>query len=281
MATPEITAPVYKRLVRCADPFSRGGWKAPKLLIPCSSSHNPSGQGGTLAGPRSLTMTALAEPTDIPPSRPGRLKQRLAEPLEAFASIWNNRALRRLEYAWVGSVVGTWAFGIALGVYAYGRGGAAAVGLAGLIRTLPTIFFAAFVASLGDRYPRVRVMVVSDLTRGVLYVLGAVCIIEHGPPLLVYLVAGAVMLSASVFRPAQSALLPALTETPQQLTAMNVVSSTVESVGFFLGPALGGILLAATSAQVVFLVSGLSCVWSAALLRGMPEVRPEAAPADA
>jgi hypothetical protein len=94
-------------------------------------------------------MTTLAEPTRIPPSLPGRLKRRLAEPLEAFASIWNNRALRRLEYAWVGSVVGTWAFGIALGVYAYGRGGAAAVGIASLIRTLPTIFFAPFAQRVG------------------------------------------------------------------------------------------------------------------------------------
>jgi CRP-like cAMP-binding protein/predicted MFS family arabinose efflux permease len=150
-----------------------------------------------------------------------------------------------------------------------------------LIRTLPTIFFAPFVASLGDRYPRVRVMVASDLTRCALYVAGAVCIIENGPPLLVYIVAGAVMLSASVFRPAQAALLPSLTETPQQLTAMNVVSSTVESVGFFLGPALGGILLAVTSAQVVFIASAVSCLWSAALLRGIPDARPEPAVSDA
>jgi CRP-like cAMP-binding protein/MFS family permease len=178
-------------------------------------------------------------------------------------------------------VVGTWAFTIALGVYAYGKGGAAAVGLAGLIRTLPTVFFAPFVASLGDRYPRVRVMVASDLVRGALYALGALCIIEDGPALLVYIVAGAVMLAASAFRPAQAALLPTLTETPQQLTAMNVVSSTVESVGFFMGPALGGILFAATSAQVVFVASGLSCIWSAGLLVGMREIRAEPATGDA
>jgi CRP-like cAMP-binding protein len=233
------------------------------------------------AGPLQVSMTALADPTTLEPSRLGRVRQQLAEPMEAFASIWNNRALRRLEYAWVGSVVGTWAFTIALGVYAYGKGGAAAVGLAGLIRTLPTVFFAPFVAGLGDRYPRVRVMVASDLARGALYAIGALCIITDGPTLLVYIIAGAVMLAASAFRPAQAALLPTLTETPQQLTAMNVVSSTVESVGFFMGPALGGILLAATSAEVVFFASGLSCIWSAGLLVGMREVRAEPATADA
>src|SRR5436190_2716111 len=215
-------------------------------------------------------MSPLAEPTTVQPTLLGRLRQRFAEPIEAFGAIWNNRALRRLEYAWVGSVIGTWAFTIALGVYAYNQGGAAAVGLAGLIRTLPTVFFAPFVASLGDKYSRVRVMVGSDLVRGVLYVAGALCIIAGGPAIVVYIVAGLVMLAASGFRPAQAALLPSLTETPQELTAMNVVSSTVESVGFFMGPALGGILLAVTSAEVVFFASAASCLWSAALLTGMP-----------
>jgi CRP-like cAMP-binding protein/MFS family permease len=219
-------------------------------------------------------MTAIAEPTALQPSLPARLKQRLAEPIAAFGSIWHNRALRRLEFAWVGSVIGTWAFVIALGVYAYGQGGAAAVGLAGLIRTLPTVFFGAFVAAIGDRFPRVRVMVGSDLTRTLLFTAGGLCIVAGGPAIVVYLIGGLLMLAATVFRPAQAALLPSLTDSPEQLTAMNVVSSTVESIGFFAGPALGGLLLAATSSQVVFFASALSCVWSAALLIGMPEVHP-------
>jgi CRP-like cAMP-binding protein len=189
--------------------------------------------------------------------------------MSAFGSIWQNRALRRLEYAWVGSIIGTWAFGIALGVYAYGHGGAGAVGLAGLIRTLPTVVFGPFVASLGDRYSRVAVMVGSDLVRGVLFGLGALIIIAGGPPGLVYIFGGLVMLAGSIFRPAQAAMLPSLTETPEQLTAMNVVSSTIESVGFFAGPALGGLLLVATSEEMVFIASALSCVWSAAMLVGL------------
>src|SRR3954451_8355258 len=118
-------------------------------------------------------MTALAEPTPLsrPPLR-ARIRQRLAEPFAAFGSIVHNRALRRLEYAWVGSVIGTWAYGIALGVYAYQVGGAAAVGIAGLIRTVPTVILGPFAASLGDRFERVRVMVGSDLIRAVLFAIG-------------------------------------------------------------------------------------------------------------
>src|SRR4051794_37756738 len=108
-------------------------------------------------------MTALAGAAAARPSLVERLRQRFAEPLGAFGAIWRNPALRRLEYAWVGSIIGTWAFGISLGIYAYGEGGAAAVGLAGLLRMLPAAVFGAFVAALGDRYRRVRVMVGSDL----------------------------------------------------------------------------------------------------------------------
>src|SRR5437763_5731920 len=103
-------------------------------------------------------MTAIAEPTPLPRPLAERIRERLAEPLAAFSSIAQNRALRRLEYAWVGSIIGTWAYAIALGVYAFRVGGAPAVGLAGLIRTLPAIFFGAFAGSLGDRYSRVGVM---------------------------------------------------------------------------------------------------------------------------
>src|SRR4051812_40025781 len=100
-------------------------------------------------------MTALAEPTPLQPRSLGaRLRQRFAEPIEAFGSIWKNRALRRLEYAWVGSIIGTWAFGVSLGVYAYEQGGASAVGLAGLLRMVGAAVFGPFVASLGDRYRR-------------------------------------------------------------------------------------------------------------------------------
>src|SRR4051794_2400879 len=222
-------------------------------------------------------MTALAEATPLQPrSLRDRVRQRFAEPFEAFGSIWKNRSLRRLEYAWAGSIIGTWAFGVSLGVYAYEQGGAPAVGLAGLLRVLPIAIFGAFAASAGDRYRRVRVLVASGLVRFVLFVVAGLIIVAGGPPLAVYIIGGLIMLSAAPFRPAQAALLPSLTDTPEQLTAMNVVSSTLESVGFFAGPALGGILLAATNTQTVFFASALSCLWSAGMLVGLRKMQPKA-----
>ena len=52
----------------------------------------------------------------------------------------------------------------------------------------------------------------------------------------------------TVFRPAESALLPTLARTPEELTAANVSSSTFDSVGSFVGPAIAALLLSVTHA---------------------------------
>jgi predicted MFS family arabinose efflux permease len=70
----------------------------------------------------------------------------------------------------------------------------------------------------------------------------------------------------TAFQPAQSALVPSLAKTPDELTAANVSSSTIESLGFCVGPALGGLLLAASTAWVVFGVTAGLFLFSALML---------------
>ena len=85
--------------------------------------------------------------------------------VRALQDVFASAPLRRLQLAWAGSVLGGWAYLVALGVYAYGEGGAAAVGLVGLIRMIPAAIAAPFTASLADRFSRVTVMVASDAIR--------------------------------------------------------------------------------------------------------------------
>ena len=194
--------------------------------------------------------------------------------LRSLHAVLSSPALRRLQLAWVGSILGGWAYLVALGVYAYGQGGAAAVGLVGLIRLIPAAIAAPFTASLADRFPRVAVMVASDLLRCALMLGAAATIAADGPAPVVYGLVSLSTIAGTVFRPAQSALLPALVRSPSELTAANVASSTLESVGTFLGPALGGLLLAATSSEVVFAANGASFLWSALLVLGLRGLEP-------
>jgi MFS family permease len=202
---------------------------------------------------------------------------RMSQSAGALAAVFRNRDLRRLELAWVGSIIGSWAYLVALAVYAYGEGGAAAVGLVGVIRLLPSALAAPFVAVAADRFPRERVMVVTDLIRVPLMVVVALTILWDGPAAIVYASVGLASVVGTAFRPAQAALLPSLARTPEELSAANVTSSTVESIGTFVGPALGGILLAATSPEVVFGVNALTFVWSAVMVAGIHAVAQEPA----
>jgi MFS family permease len=179
-------------------------------------------------------------------------QERLRESLDAFRAVFTNPGLLRLELSWAAAITAYWAFIIALAVYAYNEGGAAAVGLVGLIRVLPAFLAAPFAGVLGDRFPRERLMFVLSVARAVFMAATAAVLFAGLSSWVIYTVAGVVALTASIVRPIQSALLPQLARTPEELTAANLVLTTIESSGIFLGPAAGGLLLAATNAQTVF-----------------------------
>jgi MFS family permease len=186
--------------------------------------------------------------------------------------VFANPALRRILLAFAASIVGTWAYGIAVFVYAYEQGGATAVGVVGLARWLAAAAASPFAALLGDRYDKRLVMVSSDLARVVLIGGAAVAVYLDSPPVVVYLLAALVGVAATAFRPAEAALVPTLARTPEELTAANVSASTIESIGIFGGPAIGGLLLAATGAATVFVVTAALLLVSALLLLGVRPV---------
>ncbi|MDX6513397.1 MAG: hypothetical protein QOE36_2901 [Gaiellaceae bacterium] len=197
-------------------------------------------------------------------------RERLRETVGAAALVVSNPGLRRLQLAWAGSIVGTWAYGVALIVFAYDEGGATAVGVVGFVRWTAAAFAAPLAGILGDRLPRVRVMVASDALRAAAIV-GAAGAAAADLPYAVYALAVVVSVSATAFRPAQAALVPGLARSPEELTAANVTATTIESVGIFAGPALGGLLLGLTSTAVVFAASAATLVWSALLVSRIDE----------
>ena len=199
--------------------------------------------------------------------------------LRALGAVLSSPTLRRLQLAWVGSILGGWAYLVALGVYAYEQGGASAVGLVALIRLVPAAIASPFTATLADRYARVTVMIASDLVRFALMIAAAAVIATDGPAAVVYGLVAVTTVAGTVFRPAQAALLPSLVTSPAELTAANVASSTLESVGTFLGPALGGLLLAVSDPSVVFAANGATFLWSAILVLGLRTAEPRRGPA--
>ena len=200
------------------------------------------------------------------------MRQRLRESKEAFVAVFSNPALRRVELSWALSITAYWVFIVALSLFAYEEGGVAAVGVVGLIRVLPSVVAAPFAAQLGDRYPRHRVLFLVNIARTALILGAAAVALLDVHVAAIYVLTALVGLMQSLFRPTQAALLPSLARSPEELTAANLVLTTIESVGIFMGPAIGGIMLALTGTDAVFAASAVAFLLSALLLAG---VRPE------
>ena len=207
------------------------------------------------------------------------MRERLRESKEAFSAVFSNPALRLVELSWALTTTAYWVFIVALSLFAYEEGGVAAVGLVGLIRVLPSVVAAPFAAVLGDRYPRHRVLFLVNVARTALILGAAAVALLDVHVAAIYALTALVGLMQSLFRPTQAALLPSLARSPEELTAANLVLTTIESVGIFMGPAIGGIMLALTGTDAVFAASAVAFLLSALMLAGVkPELEPPRAP---
>lgn len=188
------------------------------------------------------------------------------ESLQALGAVFANRSLRRLQLANASSIVGGWAYVVALAVFAYRQDGAYAVGLLATVRWLCGGIASPLAGVIGDRFARVRVMIASDLVRAAVLGAMAFAVTADAPAIVVYALAVVATLSATPFGPAQAALLPQVARSPAELTAANASSSAIDNIGSFVGPALGGLLVAGASVEVVLAASAALYLGSALLV---------------
>jgi MFS family permease len=204
-----------------------------------------------------------------------RVRSRLAAAAGAFASNARNPNLRRAQLSFLGAWTAEWAFTVALGIVAYRDGGAAAVGLVGLVRMVPSAVVGPVLASVADRGRRERVLVLASTISGVGTAVAAVVIGLEGPPQIVYVLAAFVTIAGTLYLTAFSALLPSLCHSGYELASANVVRSLLDSVATLAGPLLAAVLLQFTSVTAVFAVAAAASLWAAAI---MLRVRYEAPP---
>jgi MFS family permease len=191
---------------------------------------------------------------------------RLAETRALFADVFRNADLRRLELAWASSNLASRASAIAVAVYAYETDGIAAVGIIAFVRLVVAAVLSSWLAVFADRRPRRTVLIATDLGRaGMLGAMAVLAPVDDARPAVYALAIGTAILEP-LFRSAQVAHTPALVRSPEELTAANVLASGVESVALFAGPALGAVLLAASSTSTVFAVTALMALVAVALV---------------
>jgi MFS family permease len=197
---------------------------------------------------------------------------RPGQAVSALGAVMGNTNLRRVELAWGASIAAEWAHFVALGIFAYDAGGTAAVGIAGLVRMLPAALIAPLASGLGDRFRRERFLLAIALVGSAALAGSGAAFIYGRNQVVIYLLAGVVGITSTLFRPALQAILPSLARTPEELIASNGASSTIESLGMLAGPLLAGVLVSLADPGLVFLVSAAALLVAAGLLA---RVRPE------
>jgi MFS family permease len=198
----------------------------------------------------------------------------------AFSSLAGNTALLRVLAAYLLFILTEYAVWIAMLVFAYNRGGTAVAGLVAVAQLAPAAVVAPVAASLADRWSPV-VMLAGGYLAQVAGMAGTAAAIGAGAPLAAYAAAVVASTAVTATRPAQSALIPSLAATPDQLTAANVVAGWLEAAGAAAAGLLVGVLISLAGVGSVFAVCAGLGLAAALLVAGLRAPSLAAADADA
>lgn len=189
-----------------------------------------------------------------------------------FLLLWTGQAISRL---------GDSIYRIALAWWVLEKtNSATAMGTVMVFSFIPTIFFSLIGGVTVDRLPRVRLMLLTDLVRGL--VVTIIALLASARLLEVWHIYLASMAFGSVeafFLPAYTSIIPELVPR-ENLTSANALTSLSNHVSSVAGPALGAWLISLSGIPSAFAMDGISFAVSIAFLLplsrciGAPTVAP-------
>jgi cyclic nucleotide-binding protein/MFS transporter len=175
-------------------------------------------------------------------------------------------AIRRVVLAFATFNFAEWATWTAVLVYAFERGGATESGLVAFTMLVPAAVVAPVVASIGGRYRRERQLLAAYVTQAVVMTAGAFAFAIDAPPVVLYALATLTSMSVTLTRPAHGSILPSLATTPDELTAANVASGTVQNISIAIAPFAAGLIYADSGPATVFAVCAAGVALGGALV---------------
>ena len=141
--------------------------------------------------------------------------------LHAFRSLAGNRTLVRVLTGYAVFVLTEYSAWIAVLVFAYSHGGATVAGVVAVAQLVPGAILAPVMAAVADRRSPVVLLAGGYLVQAAGMAAAAAAIFT-GVPVAVYVSAVIACVAQATVRPAQSALVPFVAATADQLTAVNV-----------------------------------------------------------
>ncbi len=182
---------------------------------------------------------------------------------------------RNYRYTWMGQIVseaGDHFNNVAVLSLAVAEthNGAAIAGLM-LSRAIPAVLIGPVAGVLLDRFDRQRIMIASDLVRGVI-ALGFILAIAYKQTWLLYLLSALLMIASPFFTSGRSAILPSIA-TADELHTANSLTQTTGWMTLAVGAFLGGTAVARFGYQLAFIFNSLSFFFSAFCIANLRSVQ--------
>jgi MFS family permease len=130
-----------------------------------------------------------------------------------------------------------------------------------LSRAIPAILAGPLAGVVLDRFDRQRIMIASDLVRGVV-ALGFILAIAYRQTWLLYVLSALLMIASPFFTSGRSAILPSIA-TDGELHTANSLTQTTGWMTLAIGALLGGTTVARFGYQIAFIFNSLSFFFSA------------------
>jgi MFS family permease len=130
------------------------------------------------------------------------------------------------------------------------------LGLIIVVKMLSLALFSPIAGYLTDRYNRRQIMIICDLSRGVI-VLGLLLIRSVELLWLAYFLTAVQMMISALFEPAKTSSIPNIT-TSDELVQANILSAASWSIIFTTGMAIGGFATGLFGTDVVFILNSIS-----------------------
>jgi MFS family permease len=129
-----------------------------------------------------------------------------------------------------------------------------------LSRAIPAVLIGPVAGVWLDRFDRRRIMIASDLVRGVI-ALGFIAAFVHRQVWLLYSLSALLMMASPFFTSGRSAILPSIA-TPEELHTANALTQTTGWITLAVGAFFGGTTSAKFGFEVAFLFNSLSFFFS-------------------
>ncbi len=194
--------------------------------------------------------------------------------LRSYASLRVDGALVRLLVGEFISSIGDWLYLVAMLVVVYERSNdAALLGIVGAARVLPYVVFSVPAGYIADHYDRRLVLLSTDIARGTIMVALAILVAVDGPLWAIVALSILATCFSSFFGPTIGAFLPTLVGDESRLGPANSAWASLDNLAFIVGPAVGGLLIAASGLSLAFALNAISFAVVAVVLWRLPRGR--------